>query len=188
MEKKKFLSTIREMSVAIFIPFIIVLFIEFIQKLELQPFFDKNAFFMPVYASIIAVCSYIWIRKGIALSFFAVVIFAVLIAVFNRGEDSFVFSCVFYFSSILFLAFFSTLTFTIGKVIGKHRSSYYAYITQFFSGICIFIFGTLMLQLTRSLFDAQTSVVQSTICGIRQGLLLGSGVIIAIIMLPQGKS
>ncbi len=188
MEKKEFLSTIREMSVAIFVPFIVVLFIEFIQKLEVQPFFDRATFFMPVYASIIAICSYVWIRKGIAASFFAVVIFAVLIAVFNRGEDSFVFSCVFYFASILCLAFFSTLTFTVGKVIGKYRSSYYSFVVQFFSGISIFIFGTLMLQLTRSLFDIQLSVVQSIMCGIRQGLLLGSGVIISIIMLPQGKT
>jgi len=82
MEKKEFLSTIREMSVAIFVPFIVVLFIEFIQKLEVQPFFDRATFFMPVYASIIAICSYVWIRKGIAASFFAVVIFAVLCFLF----------------------------------------------------------------------------------------------------------
>lgn len=185
MKGKKFLNTFYEIIVTCFIPFIVVIFIEFVLKLGMGPSVERLSFFLPVYASIIAICSYVWIRKGIIFAFFPIILFTVIISIFYKGEITMGRRLLDFFLSLVFLSSASIISYAISKVIREYRSSYSFAILQFFVGLFVFICGMFIVHFISYFISHQMTMFQSIISGIGKGLLLGSGVIIVIIMLAQ---
>jgi len=168
-----------------FIPFIVVIFIDFVVKLGLEPFIEKISIFLPVYASIIAVCSYVWIRKGIIFSFIPIISFTVLIPVIFRSKIHIHYSFLFYFLSLFVLSFVSVLNYAIMKTISTHRSTYSFYMLQFLTGLVIFTSGALLVNVCYGFFNSGLSILQSLLFGLKDGISLGTGIITVILVLAQ---
>lgn len=187
MEKKTFLYYFYEILAVVFIPFLVVLFIEFVLRIGMGPFVERLSFFSGIYASIIAVCSYVWIRKKIIFAFLPIILFSIIIAIFFKNEITMISRLLYYFMSLIILSSFSIITYAISKVIRKHNTSYSIYILQFFVGLFIFLCGMSIAHILSSFFNPQVTIVQSLISGVSEGLLIGSGVTIIVIMLSQKR-
>lgn len=185
MEEKKSIFPLYETLSILFIPFLIVLFIEFVLRFGMGPTVERISFFSPIYASLIAICSCLWIKKRIIFAFIPMVLFSVIIAIILKGESTVVCKFLYFFISLFILSFFSVIGYAFSKVIKKHGSSYSHYILKFFVGLFIFVCGMLIIHFFSGFLNSQITVVKSLISGIREGLLLGSGVTIVIIMLSQ---
>ncbi|MCK4575768.1 hypothetical protein KAU34_05135 [candidate division WOR-3 bacterium] len=185
MERRNYLFLFYEILRVAFVPFIVVLFIEFILRFGMGPFIEELSFNLAVFASIIAICSYVWIKRGIIYAFFPVIVSSVVIALFRNGEMSLIFKLIHYFISILILTFISVLIYAISKVIRKHGSSYHYFILQFFLGIFLFVLFTPLINIALGFLNPQVTIIHSLVSGIRDGLVLGSGVSIIVIILSQ---
>ncbi len=185
VRKKKSLYPFYETLTVIFIPFLIVLFIEFVLRFGMGPFVEKVSFFSAFYASIIAVCSYVWIRKKIIYAFLPVILFSVVIALLFKDETTMVCRFLYFFISLLILSFVSVIGYAIFKVIGKHSISNPLYILKFFVGLFIFVCGTFIIHILSGFFNPHLSVVQTLISGIKEGLLIGSAVTVVTIILSK---
>lgn len=185
MEKKGNLNVLYEIIAVCFIPFIVVIFIEFVLKLGMGPFVERLSFFLPLYASLISICSYVWIRKGIVYAVLPIIVFSLLISLYYKNALTIFSKIIYFFISIVVLSFTSILCYAFSKVIGKYRSSYTSYVLQFFIGLFFFVCALLIIHITRSFSVVQITMFQSAISGVREGLVLGSGVIIVIIILAQ---
>ncbi|OQX51951.1 MAG: hypothetical protein B5M53_09940 [Candidatus Cloacimonas sp. 4484_209] len=149
------------------------------------PFVEKISIFLPVYASIIAVCSYIWIRKGIVFSFVPIISFTILIPVIFRSKVHIPYSFLFYFLSLLILSFVSVLDYAVTKTISAHRSTYSFYILQFLTGLVLFTSGVLLINVCYGVLNPGLSIIQSLLYGLKNGIPLGAGVITVILVLVQ---
>lgn len=185
MEEKNSIFPFYETLTIIFIPFLIVIFIEFALRFGMGPTVERISFFSPIYASLIAICSCLWIKKRIIFALFPMLLFSVIIAIFLKGEYTKIYKFLYFFISLLILSFFSVIGYAFLKVIKKHGISYSHYILQFFVGLFIFVCGMLIIHFFSGFLNSQITVVKSLISGVREGLLLGSGVTTVIIMLSQ---
>ena len=183
--EKKYISPFYESLYVVFVPFLIVLFIEFVLKFGLGPFENGLSIFSAVYASIVAICFYVWIKKSIIFAFFPIVIFSIIIVKFFRDAPVTFprFFCT--FISLLILSFFSVIGYAFSMVIRRHSTSYSFSILQFLVGLFIFVCGMVLVYISTNFCNPDLSLVMSLLAGIKEGLPLGCGVSVIIVMLSQ---
>lgn len=187
MSKSRFLSIFYDTVTIIFIPFLIVLFIEFVLKFGMGPFEEHISFFSAIYASAIAVCSFIWIRKKIIFAVLPMLIFASIFGfVFNTGSSS-ALTIFYYFLTFLVLSFFSVIGYAFSRVINNYGKSQVRYIIQFFTVLAIFICGMFMAQIVTYFFNPIPIISVFLVEGLRKGFLLGCGITVAILFMARER-
>jgi hypothetical protein len=185
MEQRNYRIILLEMLTVIIVPFVIVLFTEFVLRFGMGPFTERLSYFFAITASLISICMYVWIERGIAFSMIPVLISAIILSIFYMAEESFRFRFFYFFVSILVLAFGSILTYSISKVSKKSGISHTRSIIIFFTGLVIFIAFLFIVDVFFSFLSPRISIVQGMISGVRTGLILGSGVSIVTLILSQ---
>jgi hypothetical protein len=185
MEKRNFLGYLSEITTAVFIPFFIVLSIEFVLKIGMGPFVEKISLFFPIFASLLGLSTYIWIRKGIIFSLVPILLSPLVLMLFFIPELSPRVRFFYFLISVFILTFVSILVYAVSKVVKKHSSSRVLSIVLFFVGILVFVLAFSVIDIVFSLFNPPTPLTKSLVHGVQGGLLLGSGVTIVVLLLVQ---
>jgi hypothetical protein len=173
------------MLMVVFIPFLIVLFIEFVLRLGMGPFAEEVSLVSGVFASLVAICSFVWIKKGIILGFIPIFAASILMVLLQGTMTVLRLRFFYFFASFLLLTFISILIYAMSKVSRKHGMSYGRSIALFFIGILIFIGGMGLIDFLFGFLNPELGMLQSLLRGIRSGLMLGSGVSIVVLLLSQ---
>lgn len=187
MAMKQYLRLTIDMFLVVFIPFLIVLFMELVLRLGMGPFSEHVSLVSAVFASLIGICSFVWIKKGMILGFIPIFIATVLMVILQGSMAPLRFRFFYFFVSLVLLSFASVLIYAISRVSRKHGISYGRGIAIFFLGVLIFIAGMGLIDLFFGFLRSEIGVVQSLLLGIRSGLMLGCGVSVVILLFSQRK-
>jgi hypothetical protein len=141
MVMKRYLRLISEMLMVIFIPFFMVLFIELALRLGMGPFAENVSLLSAVFASLISLCSFVWIKKGIILGCIPILVASVLMVFLSGTVDALRVRFFYFFASMFLFTFISILIYAISNVSRKHGVSYARTIAVFFVGVLFFVGG-----------------------------------------------
>lgn len=185
MVTKQYLRLSSDILMVVFIPFLIVLFIQFVLRLGMGPFAENVSFVSATFASLIAICAFVWIRKGIILGFIPIFIASTVMVFLYGTEFSLRLRFFYFFASFLLLTFISILMYALSKVSRKHSVSYARTIALFFISVLIFMGGMALVDFLFGFLNTEIGMLQSLLLGIRFGLMLGCGVSITVLLLSQ---
>lgn len=185
MEKKNWLNYLSEIVLVVFIPFFIVLFIEFVLKIGMGPFVERISFFFATFAAILGLSSYVWIKKGIIFGLVPILLSPLVLMFFFTGQSFLRIRFFYFLISAFTLTFISILIYAISKVVKKRTSSRVLSILLFFLSVIVFVFSLSMIEIIFGHFNSHITITQSLVSGVRGGILLGSGVTIVLLLLAQ---
>ncbi len=185
MENKRYLHIFYETILVIFLPFLIVLSIEFVLKLGMGPNVRVVSFFPAIYASIITFCSFVWIRKKIIYALIPILLSSVVFAIFNKNGSPVIVKGIYFFVSLFVLSFFSVFGYALSKVIATYKPSRIGYFLRFFTGLFVFVCGMILVYIFSGFQDPETTIVKSILYGLGNGFPVGCGVISVIMMLSE---
>jgi|GEM_PF-5060309 len=185
MENKRYLHTFYETMSVVFLPFLIVLFIEFVLKLGMGPNVRLISFFPAIYASVIALCSFVWIRKKIIYALIPVLLSSVVFATFGKNGSAVIVKGIYFFVSLFVLSFFSVIGYALSKVIATYKVPRIGYFLRFFTGLFVFVCGMILVHIFSGFQGPETTIVESILYGLVNGFPVGCGVISVIMILSE---
>jgi hypothetical protein len=176
------------MLMVVFIPFFIVLFIEFMLRLGMGPFQEQVSLVSATFASLIAICTFVWIKKGIIFGFIPIFGASVLMVILQGIPGGLRFRFFYFFISFLLLTFISILVYALSRVSWKRGVSHARTMVLFFVGVAIFVGGMGLIDFLFGFLKPGIGMLQSLLLGARTGLMLGCGVSIGILVIAQRKT
>jgi hypothetical protein len=185
MQLKASLLISRDVLTVTFVPFLIVLFVEFVLRFGMGPFVEKVSFFSATFASLIALSAFVWIRKGIVWGFIPIIVSSGIMVFLHRILPAVRLRFLYFFLCFFLLTFLSVLVYAVAKVSRRHSSSYARSIAVFFMAIIMFLGTMAIVDLLFGFLDPEMAMVQSLMQGIRSGTILGCGVSMVILLLSQ---
>lgn len=174
-----------DLLLAAFVPFLAVLFIEFVLRLGMGPAAEEVSLLSPVFASLIGICSFIWIKRGIILGFIPIFAGTVLMLVLEGSMSTLRLRFFYFFFSFLLLTFVSMLVFAMAEASRKRGGSRGRTIALFFIGILAFVTGMGLIDFLFGFLNPDLGMVQALLLGVRSGLMLGCGVSVVVLLLSQ---
>lgn len=185
MAMKQYLRITSDMLMVVFIPFFIVLFIEVVLSIGMGPFTESVSLVSAVFASLVAICSFVWIKKGIILSFIPVFIASVVMLLLHGSIATVRFRFCYSFVSILLLTSIAILTYALFRVSRTRSISYVRTVMLFFVGVIVFTAGMGLIEFLFGFFMPEVGALKSFLLGISNGLMVGCGVSVALLLIAQ---
>ncbi len=182
---KQYLRLSSDILMVVFIPFLVVLFIEFVLRLGMGPFAENVSFVSAIFASLIAVCAFVWIKKGIILGLIPIFIASTAMVFLYGTEFSLRLRFFYFFASFLLLTLSAILMYAMARISRRHSMSYVRTIALFFIGVLFFMGGMALVDFLFGFLNPEIGMLQSLLLGIRSGLMLGCGVSIVVLLLSQ---
>ncbi len=188
MAIKQYLRLTSDMLMVVFIPFFIVLFIEFVLRLGMGPFTEHISLESAVCASLVAICSFVWIKKGMILGFIPIFIASVIMLLLHGSAASLRFRFFYCFISVLLLTFIAVFMYAISRISRRRSVSYARTVMLFFVSIIVFVGGMGLIEFLFGFLKPDIGMLKSFLLGVRSGLLLGCGVSVVVLLISQRNS
>jgi hypothetical protein len=188
MAMRQYLRLTSDMLMVVFIPFFIVLFIEFVLRLGMGPFTEHVSLVSAIFASLVAICSFVWIKRGMILGFIPIFIASVIMLLLHGSTATLRFRFFYFFISILLLTFIAICIYAISKVSRARSVSYARTVLLFFFGVIVFVGGMGLIEFLFGFLKPDIGMLKSFLLGVRSGLLLGCGISVVVLLISQRNS